>query len=85
METLLDVLTQYAEENQISRFLREIAPQFQEAEEQVERLTEALKAMSPAAEERVKRLTFELDTVSLCRNQAFLLSGISIGLRLGQL
>lgn len=84
METLLYDLVQYAEENLVSRFLREYAPQYQEAEEQVEQLTEQLKAL-PGAEALTKKLTFHLDAASLCRNQAFLLSGISIGLSLGRL
>ena len=41
--------------------------------------------ISPEAEGYVKRLAFEQDTVSICREQAFLLSGISIGLELGRL
>ena len=84
METLLYDLVQYAEENLVSRFLREYAPQYQEAEEQVERLSEQLKAL-PEAEVSMKELHFALDTASLCRNQAFLLAGISIGLELGRL
>lgn len=84
METLLYDLVQYAEENLISRFLREYAPQYQEAEEQAARLTELLKAL-PETEDLTKKLNFELDTVSLCRNQAFLLAGVSIGLNLGRL
>ena len=84
METLLYDLVQYAEENLITRFLREYAPQYQEAEEQVERLAELLKAL-PEAEAPMKKLNFELNTVSSCREQAFLLSGISIGLELGRL
>ena len=48
-------------------------------------LTAQLKAISSEAEGYVKRLTFEQDTVSICRERAFLLSGISIGLELGRL
>lgn len=84
MESLLDVLTQYAEENLVSRFLLEAGPQFSEVETQVEQLTEQLKAL-PEAEALTKKLTFHLDAASLCRNQAFLLAGMSIGLSLGRL
>ena len=85
MEILLGVLMQYAEENLVSRLLLETGPQFSEAEVRVEELTAQLKAISPEAEGYVKRLTFEQDTVSICRERAFLLSGISIGLELGRL
>ena len=51
----------------------------------MEELTARLKAISPEAEDCVKRLTFQLDTVSICREQAFLLAGVSIGLELGRL
>lgn len=84
MGMLLDVLTQYAKENLVSRFLLEAGPEFSELETQVEQLTQQLKAL-PEAEALTKKLTFHLDSASLCRNQAFLLSGISIGLSLGRL
>ena len=85
MTTLMDVLAQYAEENLVSRLLLETGPQFSEAEVLTEELTARLKAISPDAEDCVKRLTFQLDTVSICREQAFLLAGVSIGLELGRL
>ncbi|USF27221.1 hypothetical protein N510_002167 [Firmicutes bacterium ASF500] len=85
MTTLMDVLAQYAEENLVSRLLLETGPQFSEAEVRVEELTAQIKAISPEAEGHVRRLTFEQDTVSICRERAFLLSGISIGLELGRL
>ena len=85
MKILLDILAQYAEENLVSRLLLETGPQFSEAEARSEELTAQLKAISPEAEDCVKRLIFEQDTVSICRERAFLLSGISIGLELRRL
>ena len=41
METLLEALTQYAEENLVVRYLREYAPQIQTAQLREERLTES--------------------------------------------
>ena len=84
METLLEALTQYAEENLVPRFLREFSPQYQEAELHAEQLSGQLKTLIPEAEEIIKHLTFDLDTISICREQAFLLSGVSIGLELGR-
>ena len=85
METLLEVLTQYAEENLVPRFLREHAPQIQTARLRADRLAEVLKELNPETAEQVDRLKNELDKVYSCREQAFLLSGISIGLELGRL
>lgn len=87
METLLDVLTQYAEENLVVRFLREYAPQIKAARLRADRLTEELKALHPDSETQVEQLELELELggVHFCREQAFLLSGISIGLELGRL
>ena len=85
METLLEVLTQYAEENLVLRFLAEYAPQIQGAQARAERLDQQLKGLGPDASERVEALRTELDQVCSCREQALLLSGISIGLELGRL
>ena len=85
METLLEVLTQYAEENLVPRFLREHAPQIQTARLRADRLAEKLEALAPEAEEWVEKLENEWGSVNFCREQAFLLSGISIGLELGRL
>lgn len=85
METLLDILTQYAEENLVYRLLRENAPQIRAARAQADRLVKELKSHSPEAAEKIEELEAELDAVQTCRNQAFLLSGISIGLELGRL
>lgn len=85
METLLDVLTQYAEENLVARFLREYTPQLQKAQLRVDHLTKELRALSPEAEEPVENLKIELGNLHFCQEQAFLLSGISIGLELGRL
>jgi hypothetical protein len=85
METLLEALTQYAEENLVVRYLREYAPQIQTAQLREERLTEKLAALAPETAEHVEQLKNELSDVYSCREQAFLLSGISIGLALGRL
>lgn len=85
METLLDVLMRYAEEDLVSRYLREQFPQSREAEGQTDRLLQQLREMGPEAAACVKRLAFELDTLPICQKQAFLLSGVSIGLDLGRL
>lgn len=85
METLLDVLTQYAEENLVARLLREKTPQIRAAQLQAELTAKKLRDLGPDVAEQVEKLEIELDNVHFCREQAFLLSGISIGLRLGQL
>lgn len=85
METLLELLTQYAEENLLVHYLREYTPQIQTARFRADQTAETLKALKPEMAEQVDRLKNELDNVHLCREQAFLLSGISIGLELGRL
>lgn len=85
METLLEILTQYAEENLLVRYLREYTPQIKAVRFQADQVTEVLKELNPETAERIDRLKNELDNVHLCREQAFLLSGISIGLELGRL
>ena len=85
MESLLEVLTQYVEENLISRLLREKAPQIRAAQVRADNLSEALKSQNPEESDRIEKLQIELDNIHSCREQAFLLSGISIGLKLGQL
>ena len=82
MESLVEILAQYAEENLVSRILQQHAPQIRAANSRAEQLAQQLKALSPGG---VDQLRNELDRVSSCREQAFLLSGISIGLKLGQL
>ena len=85
METLLDVLTQYAEENLVARLLREKTPQIRAAQLQAELTAEKLRGLGPDVAEQVEKLEIELDNVHFCREQAFLLSGISIGMELGRL
>lgn len=85
METLLEILTQYAEENLLVRYLREYTPQIKAMRFQADQVTEVLKELNPETAERIDRLKNELDKVYSCREQAFLLSGISIGLELGRL
>lgn len=85
METLLEVLTQYAEENLVFQILREHVPQIQRARLRADHLAKELKVLVPEAEEQIKQLEIELGSVYFCREQAFLLSGISIGLELGRL
>ena len=85
MGTLLEILTQYAEENLVLRFLREKTPQVRAARIRADGLAEKLKALNPDTEKYVEELEIELDNVHFCREQAFLLSGIAIGLELGQL
>lgn len=85
MKTLLEILTQYAEENLVLRFLRERTPQMREARLRADSLADKLKALNPDTKQFVEKLEIELDNVHFCREQAFLLSGIAIGLELGQL
>lgn len=85
METLLEILTQYAEENLVLRYLREYTPRIQAARLREDRLTEQLTALAPEAAEYVEQLKNELSDAYSFREQAFLLSGISIGLELGRL
>lgn len=85
MEPLLETLTQYAEENLVVRLLRENIPQIRAARVRAEQLTNQLKATNPEAEKQVEKLEIALNNIHSCREQAFLLSGISIGLELGRL
>lgn len=85
METLLEILTQYAEENLVSRLLRENTPQIQAANLRADQLAEKLAALAPETEESAEKLKLELDNVHFYREQAFLLAGVSIGLKLGRL
>ncbi len=85
METLFDVLTQYAEENLVSRLLRETAPQLRVAQLRADRAAEALRALTPEAGDRAEQLKAALEQVHSFREQAILLSGISIGLTLGRI
>ena len=85
METLLEALTQYAEENLVVRLLREYAPQIRTARFQADQALEALKGLNPEIAEQADRLKDKLDEASSCREQAFLLAGVSIGLKLGRL
>ncbi len=85
METLLEVLAQYAEENLVSRLLRENIPKTQSARFRANQITKALSALNPEAEEQIETLEMELNNIHAYREQALLLSGISIGLTLGRL
>lgn len=85
METLLDALTQYAEENLVVRLLRENTPQIQAARLRAEQLSEKLIALNPESEVCIEKLEDELNNIHACRERAFLLSGISVGLELGRL
>ena len=48
-------------------------------------ITKALSALNPEAEEQIETLEMELNNIHAYREQALLLSGISIGLKLGRL
>ena len=85
METLLDILSQYAEENLVSRLLREHTPIIQAAQLRANMEAETLRAFSPNAAEHVEKLESELSDAHFFREQAFLLAGVSIGLELGRL
>ena len=85
METLLELLTQYAEENLVVRFLGKYTPQAGAARARADLAAKALRALSPEAPDCGEKLEMELGSVHFCREQAFLLSGISIGLELGRL
>ena len=85
METLLEVLAQYAEENLMLRLLREYTPQIQAAQLRADQLKKELKVLAPEAEARLEKLETELSGIHFCREQASLLAGVSIGLELGRL
>ena len=85
METLLEALTLYAEENLIPRLVRENTPQIGDARLQAEQQASALGDLHPKAEAYVKKLEDKLGDVYSCRERAFLLAGVSIGLELGRL
>ena len=85
MENLLDILTQYAEENLLPKLLRVNTPQIEKARLRADRLAEELRTLAPEAEEWVEELEVEWGNINFCREQAFLLSGVSIGLELGRL
>ena len=85
METIFEILTQYAEENLVSRLLRETAPQIRAAQLRADKAAEALRVLTPEAGDRAEQLKAALEQVHSFREQAILLSGISIGLTLGRL
>lgn len=84
METLLDALTRYAEENLVPRFRQETAGASAAAQRRAARLTDQLDALNPAAKQLLEELKVEWDTVSDGHCRAVLLAGISIGLELGR-
>ena len=85
METLLEVLTQYVEENLVLRYLGKYTPQIGAARARAEMAAKTLRAMSPDAPDCVETLEIELGQANSFREQAFLLAGVSIGLELGRL
>ena len=85
MGTLLEALTLYAEENLIFPLVQAYTPQIRGAHIRVDRLKEELRVLAPEAEERLEKLETELGSIHSCREQAFLLAGISIGQELGRL
>ena len=85
MEALLEALTLYAEENLIFPLVQAYAPQIRGAHIRADRLEEELRVLAPEAEEHLEKLETELGIIHSCREQAFLLAGISIGLELGRL
>ena len=60
-------------------------PQIRGARIRADRLKEELRILAPEAEERLEKLETELGSIHFCREQAFLLAGVSIGLELGRL
>ena len=76
MEALLEALTLYAEENLIFPLVQAYTPQIRGARIRADRLEEEL---------RLEKLETELGSIHFCREQAFLLAGVSIGLELGRL
>ena len=85
METLADALTQYAAENLIPRLQQKTAAQTRAACYEADRLTSQLKALGPEAQKWMEQLEKELLVIDTNYEQASLLAGISIGLKLGQL
>ena len=85
MEAILEVLTQYVEENLVLRYLGKYTPQVGAARARADLAAKRLRALSPEAEDCVETLEMELGQVGFCREQAFLLAGVSIGLELGRL
>ena len=85
MEALLEALTLYAEENLIFPLVQAYTPQIRGARIRADRLKEELRVLAPEAEEHLEKLETELGSIHSCREQAFLLAGVSIGLELGRL
>ncbi len=85
METLVDALTQYANETLIPRFERETAGRTRAIWHKVDELTEQLEALGPDAERWMGELKKELLNIDVNHERATLLAGISIGLELGRL
>ena len=85
MEALLEALTLYAEENLIFPLVQAYAPQIRGAHIRADRLEEELRVLVPEAEERLEKLETELGSIHFCREQAFPLAGVTIGLELGRL
>jgi len=85
MDTLMDALTRYTDENLMLQLLQETAPQTKAAWCRVEELTNRLNALGPEAEKWTEELRDELVTIDFHYEQAVLRAGISIGLELGRL
>ena len=70
METLLEILTQKAEENMLPRLLRENTPEIRVARLRAEQLAETLKTLAPETEESAEKLKLELDNVHFYRDKS---------------
>jgi len=85
METLIDALARYANENLIFRLQQDTALETRAACYRVEQLTSQLESLGPEAEKWMGELRAELATIDVNNEQAILRAGISIGLELGRL
>lgn len=85
METLIDALMRYTDENLMLRLLQDTAPQTRAAWDKVERLAGRLEALGPEAEKWMGELRDELVTIDFNYERAVLRAGIFIGLELGRL
>jgi len=85
METLIDALLRYANENLVRRLQQDTAAETRAACNRVDQLTSQLEALGPEAEKWMGELRGEQAMIDVNNERAVLLAGISIGLELGRL
>jgi len=85
MESLLEALAMYADENLIGHYEQENSLSMRAARHRVDVLSDRLEALGPEAKKLVEELRKKLLYIDFNNEQAALRAGISIGLELGRL